>query len=270
MSTTITIAQNTVSEALRRKVLNAFAIVAVAFLALIFAFGQFSARQELSLIKGMGLGIITLAGILITIVLAINLIPTEVERRTIYTILSKPVRRWEFLLGKYFGALMTVFINVGLMAIVFVALVAFKQITAQADPTSNAKPAIDALELFKGILMIYMQMLLLCSLAIFFSTFLQPLVNFFLTLSLFIIGNMSTFTEDLAKTGKSGLVKGFFTVIHYLVPNFGNFQFTNPLINSNVVVKSETIFLAQNVIYAIVYAAVLMILATLIWDRREV
>lgn len=271
MSTTITIAQNTVSEALRRKVLNAFAIVGVAFIALIFSFGQFSARQELTLIKSLGLGIITIAGILITIVLAINLIPTEVERRTIYTILSKPVRRHEFLLGKYFGALATVLINIGLMAVVFVALVAFKQMTAGSDPTSlGGRPPVDALNLFKGVLMIYMQMLLLCSLAIFFSTFLQPLVNFFLTLALFIVGNMSTFTEDLAKTSKNIISKGFFSIIHYLVPNFGNFQFQNPLINTNVLVKSEALFLTQNVIYAIVYSAVLMILATLIWDRREV
>jgi ABC-type transport system involved in multi-copper enzyme maturation permease subunit len=262
MNTVLVIARNTISEALRRKVLNAFAMVAVAVIVLMFMFGQFTARQELTLIRGMGLGIITLAGIFITVILSINLIPTEIERRTIYTILAKPVQRWQFLLGKYLGALGTIGINILLMSIVFVAAVAVKQIGAEAP----ANPLL----LFKGVLMIYMQMVLLCALAMFFSVFLSPLVNFFLTLSLFIIGNLSTFTLDLAKTSNNILLRGFMTAVHYLVPNFGNFQMTNPLVNPTVQVKSEALFLSQNIIYAIVYAAVLLILAILVFDRREV
>jgi ABC-type transport system involved in multi-copper enzyme maturation permease subunit len=262
MNTALVIAQNTISEALRRKVLNAFAMVGVAVLCLTFMFGQFTARQELTLIRGMGLGIITLAGIFITVILSINLVPTEIERRTIYTILSKPVRRPDFLLGKFLGALGTIFINILLMSIVFIIALSIKQIGAE-NPTSIP-------QLLSGVLMILMQMFLLCAVAIFFSVFLSPLVNFFLTLSLFIIGNMSTYTLDMAKTGSNAIVRGFFVAVHYIVPNFGNFQFTNPLVNPSVQVKSEVIFLTQNVIYAVVYSAVLMILAILIFDRREV
>ena len=262
MNTAFVIARNTVSEALRRKTLNAFAMVGVAVIVLTFAFQNLAARQELTLIKGMGLGIISLAGLFISVILTINLIPTEIERRTIYTILSKPVRRYEFLLGKYFGALLTVLINVALMSVLFVLAVAVKQ--------GMNHSTIDSYLLFKGVLMIYMQLLLLCSVALFFSVFLSPLVNFFLTLSLYIVGNMSTFTQDLAKTNTNPLIKGFFTAVHYLVPNFGNFNLTNPLVNPDVQVKSEGLFLTQNVIYALVYAAVLIILAVLAFDRREV
>lgn len=262
MNTILVIARNTISEALRRKVLNAFAMVAVAVITLTFMFGQFTARQELTLIRGMGLGIITLAGIFITVILSINLIPTEIERRTIYTILSKPVRRPEFLLGKWLGALGTIGINIGLMSILFIIAVAVKQIGAES--------ALPPLDLLKGVFMIFMEMLLLCSVAVFFSVFLSPLVNFFLTLSLFIIGNMSSFTLDLAKTSQSQIIRGFFTLVHYLVPNFGNFQFTNPLVNPDVQVKSEFLFLTQNTIYGLVYASVLLILAILIFDKREV
>jgi ABC-type transport system involved in multi-copper enzyme maturation permease subunit len=264
MSTALVIARNTVSEAMRRKILNAFLLVGVAVIVLTFAFGQFAPRQEMTLIRGMGLGIITLAGIFITTILSINLIPTEIERRTIYTILSKPVRRPDFLIGKWLGALATIGINILLMSIAFIIAVAMKQIGAE-NPTNP-------LELFKGVLMIYMQMVLLCSVAIFFSVFLAPLVNFFLTLSLFVVGNLSSFTQDLAKTAANPLVKGFFTIVHYLVPNFGNFQYTNPLVNPEAMsqVRSEAMFLTSNVIYGLVYSAVLLILAILIFDRREV
>lgn len=264
MSTALVIARNTISEALRRKILNAFLMVGVAVIVLTFAFGQFQARQDLTIVKGMGLGIISLAGILITIILSINLIPTEIERRTIYTILSKPVRRYEFLLGKYFGALGTLLLNILAMSIFFVIAFAIKQHLAQPDNPINP------LSLFKASLMIYMQLLLLSSLAIFFSVFTTPLVNFFLSFALFIIGNLSSLTQDLAKNGANPLVKGFFLAVHYIVPNFGNFNYVNPLVNPDVQVKSEALFLTQNCIYALVYAAVLMILAILAFDRREV
>ncbi|GAB4460860.1 MAG: hypothetical protein OHK0029_25410 [Armatimonadaceae bacterium] len=262
MNTVLVIAQNTISEALRRKILNAFLLVGIAVICLTFMFGQFSPRQELTLIRGMGLGIITLAGIFITVILSINLIPTEIERRTIYTILSKPVRRYEFLLGKWLGALGTIFVNIGLMSVAFVIAVAIKQI--------GAENAANPLELLKGSFMIYMQLVLLCSVAVCFSIFFTPLVNFFFTLSLFVIGNLSSFTNDLAKTADSPIVKGFFTAVHLVVPNFGNFQFTNPLVNPDVQVKSEALFLTQNFIYALVYSAFLLIIAVIAFDRREV
>lgn len=264
MSVTTTIAKNTIGEAMRRKILNAFLLVGVAMIVLTFAFQTLSPRAELTIIKGMGLGIISLAGIFITVILSINLIPNEIERRTIYTILSKPVRRHEFLLGKYYGALGTILINILLMSIAFVLALTLRQIQL-----GNFN-AINTFAMFKGVLMIYMQLLLLTSVAIFFSVFLSPLVNFFLTMSLYVVGNLSTFTQDLAKTSHNPITKGFFSLVHYIVPNFGNFQFQNPLINPDVQVRSEALFLTQNVIYALVYSAVLLILAVLVFDRREV
>lgn len=262
MNTALVIAGNTISEAMRRKILNAFLMVGLAVIVFMFAFSTFSARQELTLIKGMGLGIISLAGLFISVILSIYLIPTELERRTIYTILSKPVTRYQFLLGKYLGAIGTVAINILAMGLLFVVAVAIKQIT-------GGQP-VDAFNLFKGVLMTLMQMILLCSLCVFLSVFTPPLINFFGTLSLFIIGSMSSVTYDLAKSQENVIAKGFFTAIHYVVPNFGNFTFTNPLINPDVQVQSEALFLTQNVIYALVYSAVLLILAVLVFDRKEV
>jgi ABC-type transport system involved in multi-copper enzyme maturation permease subunit len=262
MKTALVIAQNTISEAMRRKILNAFLIAGIAVICLTFMFGQFSPRQELTLIRGMGLGIINLVSAFITIILSINLIPTEIERRTIYTVLSKPVRRFEFLLGKWLGAIGTIGINVLLMSVAFVIAVAIKQIGAE----NPANP----LELLKGSLMTFMQMILLCSLSMCFSIFFTPLVNFFFTTAIFIIGNLSSFTNDLAKTAASPIIKTFFTAIHLVTPNFGNFQFSNPLVNPELQVKSEALFLTQNVIYALVYAAFLLIIAVIAFDRREV
>lgn len=262
MNTAFVIARNTISEALRKKIINAFAMVGVVLLALTFIFNQFSPRQELTLVKGMGLGIISLAGLLITVILSINLIPTEIERRTIYTILAKPVRRYEFLLGKFFGSIGTLVINVGLMGIFFVIAIAIKQ--------SGSADAAPPLLLFKGVLMIFMQLLLLSALAIFLSTFVTPLVNFFLTMVIFVLGNLSSYTLDLAKASQIAPVKWLLFGVHYIVPNFANFQYTNPLLQPDVQVKNEIAFLTQNCVYAVVYATVLLLLAVIAFDRREV
>ena len=74
----------------------------------------------------------------------------------------------------------------------------------------------------------------------------------------------------VAKSQTNVIAKGFLTAIHYVVPNFGNFTYTNPLINPGVQVTSEALFLTQNVIYSIVYSAVLLIIAVLAFDRKEV
>ena len=196
MNTAMVIARNTISEALRKKILNAFLMVGVVLIELTFIFQQFAPRQELTLVKG------------------------------------------------------------------FVVAVAVKQI--------GAENAVSPLILFKGILMIAMQMLLLAALAMFFSTFVTPLVNFFLTMVLFVIGNLSSYTLDLAKNSQVAIVKYVLLGVHYVVPNFGNFQYTNPLLQPDVVVKNETLFLTQNCAYAVAYATALMVLAILVFDRREV
>jgi len=262
MNTALVIARNTISEALRKKIINAFFMVGVVLIGLTFIFNQFSPRQELTLVKGMGLGIISLAGLLITVILSINLIPTEIERRTIYTILAKPVRRNEFLLGKFLGSVGTLTINIGLMGVVFVAAIAVKQMGSDS--------AINPFLLLKGILMIFMQLVLLSALAIFFSTFVTPLVNFFLTMVVFVIGNLSTYTQNLAQNSKVLPVKWFLSALHYGLPNFANFQYTNPLLQPDVQVQNEAQFLATNCVYAVVYATALLFLAIFAFDRREV
>src|SRR5579883_737580 len=122
MSTIWTLAWGTFGEAIRRKILNVFLFVALAVMVIGFAFMSFTTREQLVIVKSMGLGVIGIAGVFISVILGINLVPNEIEKRTIYTILSKPVARFEFLAGKFLGGLMTVFVNVALMGLAFVIL----------------------------------------------------------------------------------------------------------------------------------------------------
>lgn len=254
----LVIAQTTFGEALRKKILNIFLFITLALIAFSVSFASFSMREELTLIKSFGLGIIAIAGMFIAIVLGINLVPAEIENRTIYTLLAKPVHRYEFLLGKFFGALMTILTNLLLMAFVFFIMVTWKNHWSPEWP------------LVKGILMIFFQLFLLSSVALFFSAFLTPVVNFFLTSAVYIIGSLSEVTMAMSKKdGLNPVIKGFYWVIHFMIPNFANFFTQNPLIHPTVVIRSEFQYYAQNILYAIVYSAVLLGIAILVFDRRD-
>jgi len=263
MSTIWMIASGTFGEAMRRKILNVFLFVGIALMFMGFAFSSFQPREEMVVIKSLGLGVIALAGVFISVILFINLIPQEIERRTIYTILSKPVQRYEFLCGKFLGGLMTVFSNILLMGVSFIILLLIKEHHWDADIT----------EALKGVLMIFFQIMLLGGISMCFSVILSPFVNFFLSFAIYLLGSMSSVTESLASNAdgkKNAAVAGIFKVIHVLIPNFGNFNIQNPIIHPDVVIHNETIYLIQNVLYALLWTAILMTIAVLAFDRREV
>jgi ABC-type transport system involved in multi-copper enzyme maturation permease subunit len=204
----------------------------------------------------LGLAVILIAGLLITILAGIQVIPTEIERRTIYTVLSKPVQRFEFVLGKFLGGLSTVFVMILAMGIVFVGVLRFQEGSFSMD-------------MIKGVGMTFFQMMLLGAMAIFFSTFATPVVNFFLSFGIFMVGNMSVVTESLTKNQNPLLSKAAW-LFHVIIPNFGNFNIQNKLIHPEVTITNENVFIFQNVVYAVIYSAVLLILAILVFDRREV
>ena len=256
LSVPLAIARQTVREALRRRIMWVFLIIGVFLIALGPVFGFLSPKESSTVLRSLGLAAILLAGLFITIVTCIYLIPGEIERRTIYTVLSKPVQRYEFVLGKFLGGFFTVFINIAAMGFVFLMMLYFQE---HKMPT----------EMVTGIMMTFFQMMLLAALTIFFSTFTTPVVNFFLSFGVFLVGNLSSVTDSLT-TNRNMVVSGAGKMIHYLLPNFGNFNIQNSLIHPTQDIVNKNQFLMNNIIYALIYSAVLLTLAVLIFDRREV
>ncbi|HZO87613.1 MAG TPA: ABC transporter permease subunit [Chthonomonadaceae bacterium] len=254
----LAIANQTVREALRRRVMWIFLIIGVFLIALGPVFGFLNPRDSQVVLKSLGLAAILLAGLFITIVTCIYLIPIEIERRTIYTVLSKPVQRYEFVLGKFLGGFATVFVNIAAMGVVFLAMLWLQ------TPGHHVPP-----DMFKGIMLTFFQMLLLAALTIFFSTFATPVVNFFLSFGIFLVGNLSSVTDSLT-TSRNAIARGVGTLVHYLLPNFGNFNIQNSIIHPQIEIANANAFMMQSIAYALIYSAVLLILAILIFDRREV
>src|SRR5467141_3238981 len=171
------IASNTFREAIRDRVL--YNLIAFALLlsgAAIFV-GQISIEIEKLVVINLGLTAVSLFGVVIAIFIGIGLVSKEIDKRTLYTMLSRPVRRWEFVVGKFFGLTGTLVVNTFLMAIgVFLALLYVAHRFERAD-----------LGILTALYFIVLQFLIVCSLALFFSSFSTPLMSAVFTFALFVI-----------------------------------------------------------------------------------
>lgn len=282
-----TIAKTTIGDAMRRKVMQVFLVIAIALIVMSLSFSQnlsFSGKEgsavDLMLVKSFGLGLMAIAGSLMAVVMGVSLIPLEIERKTIYTILSKPVKRYEFIIGKFLGATLTLALNIALMGIVFLIAVTLKAKgiqVAMASASSGLKEVgtvgvqIFDMNTVLGVVMIFLQFMVLSSVVMMFSTFLTQTVNFFVGTGVYILGVMSTVIQTLANAdGSSKAVKMLYTGIHTIVPNFDKFNVTNTLLHPETTITSLPRYTLEVALYAIVYSLIMAVIAVLVFEKKEV
>lgn len=259
----LSIAKTTVGEAIRRRVLLIILLIGVVFLVVAPGLGVLTARSETTVLRSMMLGIIQLTSAVIAIVLTVYMIPNEIERRTIYTILSKPVQRWQFLVGKYLGAVGALALMMALMSLILMVTFYLQQ---------NTKDIATVSELLKAPAMFFVQMSLLAAVAIFFSTFVSPLVNFFLSGGMYLLGSLfNPFFQSLNENpNTSGVTKAFAAIVNTVLPNFANFNVQNPIINPTQQIQNEQAYYLGITVYGLFYIAILLVGGILVFDRREV
>src|SRR5208283_5055440 len=235
------IAFNTFREAVRDRVLYNLIAFALLLSGAVILVGEISIDIERLVVVNLGLTAVSLFGVVIAIFIGIGLVSKEIEKRTLYTMLSRPVRRWEFVVGKFFGLTGTLVVNTFFMAIgVFGALL---YVTHKFH-----KP--DALILV-ALYFIILEFLIICSLALLFSSFSTPLLSAVFAFSLFVIGS---FAEDLR--GFAAITHGFtrwlVTGAAYLVPNFSAFNIVSSIAHEQPVAMQ---LVWHNTLYALFYAA---------------
>lgn len=263
MTQVFAIAGTTLGEAIRRRVLLIILMVGLSFLIIAPSLSQLTPRGEKQVLIDMTLGILNITAAILAVTLTVYLLPNEVERRTIYTILSKPVQRWQFLLGKFLGSVAALTLMIGLMTIVVIVAFALQQGTTQLSEISP---------LIKTPFMLIFKMSLLAAVAMFFSTFVTPVVNFFLTGLVYVFGTLlNPFFEQVSGGDKhGGAVSLLATISHYVFPNFANLDLKSGAVLAQQIRGSETVYIMNGILYAFVYSAVLITLAVLIFDRKEV
>src|SRR5690242_16044131 len=188
------IASNTFREAVRDRVLYNLIAFAVLLSGAAVLVGQISIEIERLVVINLGLTAMSLFGVVIAIFIGIGLVSKEIEKRTLYTVLSRPVRRWEFIVGKFFGLAGTLVVNTFFMAIgVFAALLYVAHRFQKPDAW-----------ILVALWFIVLQFLIICALALLFSSFSSPLLSAVFAFALFVIGSLA---GDLR--GFAGVVHGF-------------------------------------------------------------
>jgi ABC-type transport system involved in multi-copper enzyme maturation permease subunit len=249
------IASNTFREAVRDRVLYNLIAFALLMSGGAILVGQISIDIERLVVVNLGLTAVSLFGVVIAIFIGIGLVSKEIDKKTLYTVLSRPVRRWEFIVGKFIGLAGTLAVNTFFMAIgVFAALLYVSHRLQAGDGW-----------ILVALYFIVLQFLIVTALALLFSSFSSPLLSAVFAFSLFIIGS---FAEDLR--GFAGMAHGLgrwlATAAAYLVPNLSALNVINSVAHAQPVASQ---LIVANSVYALLYSGMALCGAVLIFERRN-
>src|SRR5438477_5574409 len=125
LNATVTIAVNVFRESVRDKVLYNLVAFAILLIAASYVLGQLTAGQDVKIIKDLGLAATSMFGLFIAVFIGIGLVSKEVERRSVYSLLAKPIHRYQLVLGKYVGLTLTLAVNVTVMAVALYAVLLY-------------------------------------------------------------------------------------------------------------------------------------------------
>jgi ABC-type transport system involved in multi-copper enzyme maturation permease subunit len=252
----VAIARNAFREAVRDRVLYNLVVFVLLLIAGAIFLGEISAGQEAKIIVDLGLSAILLFGVFIAIFVGVGLVYKEIERRTLYAILSKPIGRGQFLLGKYLGLCLTLLVNVTIMGIgLSLALIYVKR---GWDPL--------AARIWPAIFLIYVELAILTGVAMLFSAFSSPALSALLTFFVFVIGHFSSDLKALAGSMGSAPSRWVFAGLYYLLPNLTNYNAITPAAHGQAAGIGAVLAAAG---YGLIYIGVLLAATALVFSRRN-
>jgi len=248
------VAHNTFRESVRDKVLYVLLFFGAVAIIGSKALAWTSIGQDIKIVKDISLGAVSVFGVLISIFVGTSLVYKEIDKRTIYTIICRPMWRFEFILGKYVGLAF-------LLALVTAAmtLVAASYITVLGG-------RVDA-PFFFAALLAYWELLLVTALAVLMSSLTSPILGALIVFTAYVVGHGTRILIDLPPHFYNTKIKGFLHLIYYMVPNFSNFNIRAEAANS-VTVAPEYVLWAMG--YGAAYTLMLLALAMLAFEGKDV
>ncbi|MEP6705107.1 MAG: ABC transporter permease [Acidobacteriota bacterium] len=248
------IARNTFREAIRDRILYNLVLFVLILTACAVLLGELTDGQEAHTIVNIGLNATLIFGTFISIFVGVSLVSKEIEKRTVFAIFSKPVRRSEFIVGKYFGLCLTLLVNVFIMGAGISLALLYVGGSWLIPPV------------WGSILLIMLELTIITSIAILFSSFSSPSLSALFTFFIFIIGHMSSSLRDLAAAMNSTSATYLFEMIYYLLPNLSHYSFRTEAANGLI---PSGIMLVGAFAYAAIYVAIVLKISTLIFNRRN-
>jgi Cu-processing system permease protein len=253
------IALNTFREAARIRVLYGILVLVLGSNLLAIVLGQMSIHEEQRVARDIGLAGISLFGSLTAIFLGVFLLYTEVQRRTIHAIVSKPIERWEFVLGKYLGMAIVLTILVALFALAMIGMLAWQHVGVSGA-------------VVRALVLAWGEVLTVAAIAIFFSSFSTPFLSGIFALAMWAIGRVTPDIEAAIKTG-SAWIRWTARVALEIVPDIHLFSPSGRIVDGNAVsVHADFVswgYVGLAWLHGLGWIAGLLALACLLFHRRD-
>ncbi len=247
------IAVNTFREAVRDRILYLFVGFALVMVFSTKLFGMLTVGDESKIVKDIGLAAMQFFSMLIAVMMSMLLISREVDSRTVFNIISKPVARWQFILGKYLGLVAVVATNLVFITAVLLLMVAVY--TRELD-----------LMLVFAAAMTMLEMVVLAAFATLFAVVTRPILGSLMTLAVFVVGQTSEDLWLLTRQLPGELTRAVIAAIYYLLPNLQRFNFRSEVVHD---LPIDPAAVALAVIYALAFATVALILASLRFRSKD-
>ena len=260
------VAVHVFKESVRDRILYNLVIFAVLLIAGSYLMGQITAGQDVKIIKDLGLAATSLFGLFIAVFLGIGLVSKEVQRRSIYSLLAKPVTRLQFVLGKYAGLVLTLAVNVAVMiAAHYSVLGVMSWLESPEFRAGWEAPATDP-AMLKAFFLIFVQLMLITAVALFFSTFSSAALSAALTIGLYAVGHFNAdlrnFEAVVDSPAAAALARGFYYVLRNLAP----FDVKTAVVHAQPVPWG---YIALTTAYGVAYVAALLLASIVVFSRRD-
>jgi ABC-type transport system involved in multi-copper enzyme maturation permease subunit len=266
MKATAAIAVNVFRESVRDKVLYNLVLFAVLLIGASYLLGQLTAGQDVKIIKDLGLSATSVFGLFIAVFIGIGLVSKEVERKSVYNILSKPIHRYQLVLGKYAGLALTLAMNIAVMALALYVVLAYMR--WGVDPAVERAwdaPALDP-ALMKAVGLTLIELLLVTAIALFFSTFSTPILSAAFTFGLFIVGNFSADLRNFDQVVDSPAAVTLARTLYWVLPNLAQYDVKAQVVHGQPVPAA---YIGYAVLYAAFYGAMLLLVSCFVFSRRD-
>jgi Cu-processing system permease protein len=260
------VAYHVFKESVRDKVLYNLVLFAVLMIGASYLIGQLTAGQDVKIIKDLGLAASSLFGLFIAVFIGVGLVWKEVDRRSVYNLLVKPLRRHEFIIGKFAGLALTLLVNIAVMAIALYAVLGLMlwlqpglaKVTVEA-------PVLDP-QLLKAFGLLYVQLLVVTSVALFFSTFSGPMLSAAFTFGLYVVGHFNADLAHFENVVESQAAAWLGRALYYVLPNLAPFDVKAAIVHGQPV---SAAYVALTSGYGLLYAGAMILLAVLVFSRRD-
>jgi ABC-type transport system involved in multi-copper enzyme maturation permease subunit len=247
------IALNTFKEAVRDRILYLIAFFGAGAIVFSRVLALLTVGDRLKIIKDVGLASISLFGTLMAVLIGTGLVYKEIDKKTIFTLLSKPIGRGVFLVGKFAGLVLTLAVMIGLMSLLFLVVLFFHSFRFEAA-------------LLVALLFIFVELVLITAVAIFFSCFSTPILSSIFTLSFYLIGHTSWGLKALIKKIPPGVGRTLAKGLFLLLPDLEALNFKTEVVHGIAIPAAA---LVHGVLYAACYAALVLALAVLVFRKRD-